>query len=136
MYYPQQPYPIYCYPDWRMYEQPTYLYPEPNANYTNDRPQSLDVDPTLFYQSAKEFKQLMKNATVVLNKLSESEDFAYKVMDAAQQNKTEKVKELIESTGVPGDVEISYNPDGINITMISKVEDTDCCKLVMAIRWR
>lgn len=137
MYYPHPPYPIYCFPENRFYyQQPTYYYNQPQPYNPYERQQYPEVDATLFHQSAGVFKKLMNEATIILNKLSESEEFAYKVMDAAQQNKTKKVEKLIKSTGVPGDVEISYNPDGINIIMVSKVEDTDCCKLEMAIRWR
>lgn len=137
MYYPHHPYPIYWLPDNRCNcQQPTYCFHQPQPYMPYDRVQYPEVDPALFHQSAGEFKKLMNEAIIILNKLSESEEFAYKVMNAAQQNKTEKVEKLIKSTGVQGNVEISYNPDGINIIMSTKVESTDCCKLEMAIRWR
>lgn len=134
MHYPQLP---YCFPDYQLYyQQPVYCYQQPQPYIPHQRVPYPEIDATLFHQSAGAFKKLMKEATIILNKFSESEEFAYKVMDAAQQSNTDKVKALIKSTGVSGDVEISYNPDGINIAMVSKVEDKDCCKLEMAIRWR
>lgn len=137
MHYPQYPYPIYCPCDNRFYyQQPTCYCHQPQTYIPNERVQYPEVDAQFFHQSAGAFKKLMKEATIILNKLSESEDFAYKIMNAAQQNDSKKVEELIKSTGVSGDVETSFNPDGINLIMASKVEGTDCCKLEMAIRWR
>ncbi|SHF93277.1 hypothetical protein [Ornithinibacillus halophilus] len=135
MYYP------YYFPNY--YPNVYYTYPVYSVPYysnstliqTNVRPYP-EVDPTFFHDSSSAFKQLMQDASHILDSLSSSEELAYQVMDAAQKNQTEKVEELIKSTGVQGEVEVEYNPDGINLTMISNVEGTECCKLTMAIRWR
>ncbi len=100
------------------------------------RPQYPEADPTLFHQSAGSFKKLMSDATIVLNKLADSKEFAHQVMKAAQQNNKDEVEKLIQSTGVKETVDIDYNPDAITLEMTSKVEKTDCCKLVMTLRWR
>ncbi|ASK61822.1 hypothetical protein CFK37_06450 [Virgibacillus phasianinus] len=136
MYYPHYyPCPVYCLPDERyFYQQPIYCYHQ--VQPYQPRPEYPETDAALFHQSAGAFKQLVKEATIILNRLSGSEEFAYKVMDAAQQNDSKKVEELIKSTGVSVDFQTSYNPDGINIILISKVENIECCKLEMAIRWR
>ncbi|SET68389.1 hypothetical protein SAMN05216389_12059 [Oceanobacillus limi] len=135
MYYLYDPYQA-LYPS---YYQPIIQYPwgyPVYVKYFPIRQQYPDVDADLFFKSAGAFKHLMADASVILNKLSEDEQLAYKIMDEAQKNKTEKVKELIESTGVQGDVDVDYNPDGLNLTMHSQVEGTDCCKLTMTLRWR
>ncbi|MUK90747.1 hypothetical protein GMD78_20535 [Ornithinibacillus sp. L9] len=129
-------YVCYPYPDRNpVYFQPAWGYPV-QSYQPSFRQQYPDVDPDLFFQSAGVFKKLMADASIILNKLSEDEDLAYEIMDAAQKNQATRVKELIKSTGVHGDVDVDFNPDGLNLEMHSKVEDTECCKLSMALRWR
>ncbi|MFC4558424.1 hypothetical protein ACFO3D_09385 [Virgibacillus kekensis] len=95
-----------------------------------------ETDPQLFVQSAQEFKSLLTDASEILDELAESEDFAKKIMSAAQKNNKQEVQHLIDSIGVDSDVKIDYNPDNLNLKMSSQVEDTECCQLEMAIRWR
>jgi hypothetical protein len=99
------------------------------------RPEFPDVDTTLFNQSAVTFRQLIRDASTVLDRLADSKDFAHEVMSAAQISNTAKVEELIQSTGIKSKVEPSFNPDGLTMVFQAKVEDTDCCKLTMTLRW-
>lgn len=46
------------------------------------------------------------------------------------------VERLFKSTGVKSKVDTTYNPDGINLKLSSKVGSTDCCQLTIALRWR
>ncbi|MGP4108939.1 hypothetical protein [Virgibacillus sp. L01] len=108
----------------------------PNATYWPDRQQYPPVDANLLYKSANETKKLMDDASIVLNKLAESQEFDAKLMNAAQTSNTAKVEQLIHSTGITSDVDIHYNPDGLRLEFISQVADTDCCKLRIALRWR
>jgi hypothetical protein len=94
------------------------------------------VDPNLLYQSANESKKLMKEASMVLNKLSESKEFDVKLMYAAETSDVEEVKRLIHSIGVTSEVDINYNPDGLRLEFTSKVANVDCCRLLIALRWR
>lgn len=94
------------------------------------------VDPNLLYQSANESKKLMKEASMVLNKLSESKEFDAELMYAAQVSDIEEVKRLIHSIGVTSDIDINYNPDGLRLEFTSKVGNMDCCRLFIALRWR
>lgn len=94
------------------------------------------VDPNLLYQSANETKKLMKDASVVLQKLSESKEFDEKLMYAAQASDMEEVNRLIDSIGVTSKINIHFNPDGLRLTFSSQVSSTDCCRLVIALRWR
>ncbi|WP_099159109.1 hypothetical protein [Virgibacillus ndiopensis] len=137
MHYPVQPNPYY----YASYRQPFYL-PPPCIHHQSRpfipyvRPDFPEVNPSFFHESAGAFRKLLNEAAIILNKLADSEQFAYKVMDAAQKNELDKVEKLIESTGIQGDIDVSYNPDGINLKMGSEIENTECCKLEMAIRWR
>jgi hypothetical protein len=99
------------------------------------RPEYPDVDATLFNKSAATFRQLIRDASTVLDRLADSKHFAHEVMSAAQISNTSKVEELIQSTGVKSKVDTTFNPDGITMVFQDKVDDTDCCKLTMTIRW-
>ncbi|MFC3883564.1 hypothetical protein ACFOU2_08600 [Bacillus songklensis] len=95
-----------------------------------------DVDATLFTQSAISMQQLMKEASILLNKFAESKDFAYKVMSAAQKSNVKEVERLIKTTGIKSKVITTYNPDGITLKLSSKVGTSDCCHLTIVLRWR
>lgn len=108
--------------------------------YTHGLPRTYfrvypEVDPTVFTESAESMQQLMKEASVILQKLSDSKEFASEVMKAAQEGNKEKVSKLLESTGVHSGVEVGFNPDGINLHMTSEVEGKDCCQLTITLRW-
>ncbi|MGM0875326.1 MAG: hypothetical protein ACQEWV_11085 [Bacillota bacterium] len=103
------------------YQQPIRLYP--------------GVDTSLLEQSAKSMQNLMKEASLVLNKLAESKPFANKIMYAAQHSNMKEVEMLIQSTGIKSKVKTSFNPDGINFKLSSKVGSSDCCHLTIALRW-
>ncbi|WP_066175724.1 hypothetical protein [Bacillus marinisedimentorum] len=100
------------------------------------RQQYPDVDPELFSESAQAFQVLMKDAGKILDKLAESKMFAHDVMAAAQEDKKQKVEQLIQSTGVMSKVVVTYNPDSIHLQFHSRVHGTECCALTMVLRWR
>lgn len=121
MYYSYHPY-YYHHPYWQNNYFPIRQYPP--------------VDPNLLYQSANESKKLMDEAGMVLDKLSESEEFDAELMYAAQDSDIEEVTRLIQSIGVTSDIDIDYNPDGLRLEFTSKVADMECCRLFIALRWR
>ncbi|MFD2637957.1 hypothetical protein [Piscibacillus salipiscarius] len=120
--------PYYYYPWYDIYQ----TYQSGRLPNGNGYP---DVDPTVFKESAEAFRDLLNDASGILQKLSESEDFAHQVMDAAQKNDIDRVRELLESTGIHNNVEVDYNPDGITLIMQANVEGADCCHLTMDLRW-
>src|SRR5699024_6905162 len=77
--------------------------------YMNYWPSSLypDVNPNVLNQSAKASKNLMEEASLVLDKLATSEEFSTAVMSAVQESKTTEVKRLIHSLDVTADVDIT-----------------------------
>ncbi|MFS0863696.1 hypothetical protein [Fredinandcohnia sp. 179-A 10B2 NHS] len=111
------------------YEYPTYQY----HPYYRKLP---ETDPTLFNESAISMQGLMKDASHILNHLATSKPFAKKVMAAAQASNLNEVNKLLKSTGIKSEVNTSFNPDGINLKLSSKVGSTDCCQLTIALRWR
>lgn len=131
MHYHQYPQPHY-------YPRNTYfpVYPYMNGNRIPHHRPYPPVDPTFFTESAGAMQQLMKEASIILKKLSESKKFASEVMNAAQEGKMDKVDQLLKSTGVHAAVKTDYDPDRINLKLSSKVGDTDCCHLTIALRWR
>lgn len=138
---------IYVYPhgaSWLYYEpvsihQPVRVYsPVHPLSYTTmsiDVRPYPDVDPTLFNQSAIAMQTLMKDASILLNKLAESKEFDSKIMKAAQQSNSKAVDELIKSTGIQSTVNTSFNPDGIQLKLSSKAGGTECCHLTITLRW-
>lgn len=107
---------------------------QPVNRYTTIR-EFPEVDPTMFTESAGTFKQLLKDASTVLDQLAHDKKFAYEVMDAAQHSNKEKVVDLIKKTGIKSDVSTSFNPDGITLNFEAQVHGTDCCKLDTTLKW-
>lgn len=94
-----------------------------------------EVDSTILEQSAKSMKNVMKEASIVLNKLADSKSFANKVMAAAQQSNITEVEHLIQSTGIKSKVKTSFNPDGIMLKLSSSFDNVECCHLTITLRW-
>ncbi|WP_017753465.1 hypothetical protein [Calidifontibacillus oryziterrae] len=94
-----------------------------------------EVDVTMFSESAIAFKTLLQEASVILNHLADSKEFAKKVMEAAQTSNIKEVDRLILSTGIKSNFKTTFNPDGLHLHLWSEVEGTECCKLDLAIRW-
>ncbi|ANB61363.1 hypothetical protein [Anoxybacteroides amylolyticum] len=92
------------------------------------------VDPTLFSQSATTAQLLMKDASSILSKFSQSKSFAMTIMSLAQQGKTKQVQQMVQSLGIRSKVDIYFNPDGIRLTL-SPSSAGGCCQLVIGLRW-
>ncbi|WP_010096898.1 hypothetical protein [Ornithinibacillus scapharcae] len=118
-----------------MYYYPVYYY-LPYPYQTNVYRQFPEVDPGFLYDSANETRKLMKEASIVLNRFADSKEFDKKVMAAAQESNMVEVKNLIKSIGITSEVDVHFNPDGLRMEFNSKVKETDCCKLTIALRWK
>lgn len=95
-----------------------------------------EVNAGFLYQSANETRKLMKEASLVLDKFASSKEFGKKVMTAAQESNTKEVERLVKSIGVTSDIHIDYNPDELKMEFMSHVQNTECCKLTVALRWK
>ncbi|WP_078379209.1 hypothetical protein [Sutcliffiella halmapala] len=131
MFYHQYPQPHY-------YPRNSYfpIYPAMYSHHEHMYRPYPPVDSTFFTESAGAMQQLMKEASVILQKLSHSKEFATEVMSAAQEGQKDKVEQLLKSTGVHSGVEVDYNPDGINLKLASSVDGADCCHLTITLRWK
>ncbi|NSL50628.1 hypothetical protein [Calidifontibacillus erzurumensis] len=117
------------YPCPRTYNYHGYFDPIPQRQYFEK------VDVTIFNESLKAYRLLLRDASLVLNKLAESKTLAEQVMGAAQLSDTKEVERLIQSLGISSNFKVTYNPDGIHLKFWSEVQGTECCQLDMAIRW-
>lgn len=126
---------------------PRFLYQSVNpSNFSPADPRMLQntakpspypaVNPNLLYESARESRKLMAEASVVLDKLATSIEFDSQLMAAAQRSDDQEVDRLIRSLGITSDVDATYNPDGLRLEFKSSVADQECCRLLVALRWR
>ncbi len=109
-----------------------YFYP-PHYQYQRVYPQ---VDPTLFITSAKHMQIIMKDASILLDRMASSRQFAFDLMTAAQNSEQAKVNQMLKNTGIQTTPKISFNPDGLILNFSSVAEDLDCCHLTLSLRWR
>lgn len=127
--YPYHPY-YYNSPYNRQYHR-NLLYYHPHDPIRNP-PQ---LDPTMFMNSARQSKNLIKDGQLILDKIANSKPFSLEIMHAAQSSNKAKVEELIKSTGIKQKPQISYSPNGLTVTFINEQNDIDCCHLILKIRW-
>ena len=94
-----------------------------------------EVDTTRFNASAKRFKQVMSQANLFIGSLTASDDFARRLMSAAQRSDQQEVERLVRSTGVTIKYKLHYTPDGLRIDFSNSNEQNSCCTLRMALSW-
>ncbi|WP_059103690.1 hypothetical protein [Shouchella shacheensis] len=95
------------------------------------------VDTTKLSQSVKEFRELMQQSERLLDRLGDTE-FAYTLMEEAQQGNQSEVNRLIRSiAGLTVPTEVRYTPSGIIFDLQSSAfsEGSDCCTLRMTLKW-
>ncbi|MGG3624856.1 hypothetical protein ABES25_15000 [Bacillus gobiensis] len=88
------------------------------------------VNPQIFMQSAKQSTLLLKQAEILVLKLSGSPDLSKKIMAAAQESNEKAVLQLLKQTGVTSDMRVMFNPDGIHIELSQANE-----KVTLFLRW-
>ena len=125
------------YPDQPRYSQHPGFYQQPYYQPVYWQPRQMQpVDSSVLYQSANQPKKLMKDASMVLDKLAQSKEFDTKLMAEAQASHSAEVEKLIRSIGVTSDVAVRYTPDGLRIQFSSAIDGYDCCKLTISLRWK
>ena len=127
--YPYHPY-YYNSPYDRQYHRNLPYY---HPNYSIRNPPQLD--PTMFMNSARQTKDLIKDGQFILDKIANSKPFSLEIMRAAQSSNKAKVEELIKSTGIKQKPQLSYTPNGLTVTFINEQNNIDCCHLILKIRW-
>ncbi|MDQ0216538.1 putative outer membrane protein [Oikeobacillus pervagus] len=71
-----------------------------------------------------------------MNKVSKDKNYAKQLMNAAQQSKTEQVKQLVKNSGVTQAPTIYYTPGGLHLNFASQDQTAECCHLIVELRWR
>lgn len=122
-------------------QQPTHPVQQQNRqqqqNQGSNAPfQYPPVDANLLNQSAIETRKLMREASIILNKFATSKEFGAQLMDSAQRSNMEEVNRLISSIGVHSEVKVRYNPDGLILELVSDLDESECCRLSISLRWR
>ena len=115
-----------------------YVYHNPNGPYFRSYFPSRvlpPINPTYFMSSALQMQLVMKDASVLLEKIANSRKFSIDIMSAAQQSQKSKVEELIKSTGITKQPKVSYSPDGLTLAFTDEHNHIDCCHLTLKIRW-
>ncbi|MGM0845872.1 MAG: hypothetical protein ACQEUT_12925 [Bacillota bacterium] len=94
------------------------------------------VQPKQFMDSADKMAPLLDDSKIIMNMVSSSEDFAKKLMAAAQKSNMEELNRLIKGTGVRKTPQIKFNPDGFTLIFSNKTANVDCCHLTIILRWK
>ncbi|GEN45832.1 hypothetical protein [Alkalibacillus haloalkaliphilus] len=94
-----------------------------------------EIDPSKFKESAEAFSQLMADGSLMLDELSQSDELAFEVMEAAQVNDINRVQELLQATGVTHDLDVEFTPSGITLRMRTSANAGNCCVLTMLLKW-
>ncbi|RKL67126.1 hypothetical protein CR203_11480 [Salipaludibacillus neizhouensis] len=112
---------------------PYRYYPNPYPVY---RPEDVypPVEIDIFQQSLSTSQSLLQHGMTLINGFS-SEAFIQQFMNAAQAGKREEVHRIIQTIGVPIDIETSFNPSGITFTLRDNQNDSPCCRLKLYLTW-
>jgi hypothetical protein len=132
-------------PYYYTYPNPSYFPPNhyyvPHPHHTAYRPYPYQqrplppVNPSLFMTSAKDMEVIMKDASILLEKMARSKKFSLDLMTAAQNSNQDKVNEMVKNTGVKTVPKVSYTPDGLKLDFSSYAENPECCHLSLSLRW-
>jgi hypothetical protein len=119
------------------YTQPVcYFPPSPRQiHYTAGMRQFPSVNPATFMSSAKHMQVLMRDASTLLDRMANVQQFSNDLMSAAQQSQTKKAEEMIKATGIKSQPRVSYTPDGLTLVFEAKDEQGHCCNLTLKLRW-
>lgn len=133
MYYPV----LYLYPVYGQNSYYSYYLQPPLQTQLLKNRQYPPVDTTMLSQSIKEFKILMNQGEILLNRLSDTA-YAKKLMEAAQHGNQSEVDRLIDSiSGLHVPVQTNYTPSGTIFKLQSPAiaEGANCCTLDITLKW-
>ncbi|AZB44237.1 hypothetical protein CEF21_19140 [Bacillus sp. FJAT-42376] len=72
----------------------------------------------MFHLSAREALSLFGDMQKVLTAISSSSQYAYQIRRNAEHSNTKEVTRLIRQSGLSSAFEVTYTPDGINLSLI------------------
>jgi len=111
-----------------------HAYP-PIPNYVFPHRQFLPVNQKMFMDSARKMDPILRDAQILMKRISNSDAFAKKIMIAAQHSNVTEVNRIISQTGIKSKSNIRFNPSGFIVTLSRKDDPTDCCDVELRIRW-
>lgn len=137
MHYWYFPYAVHAAYPLAVHQVPAPLANKDNTTALPNDPNSFPpVQTTRFTNSAKHSLELIKQAELLVKKISESASFANELKTAAQHSDQKKVDEMCASTGITATFETKYTPDGFRIQLQNKDENGGvCCTLIVNMRW-
>ncbi|MBD0382561.1 hypothetical protein [Paenibacillus sedimenti] len=125
-YYPPQPHTLYG-----NYPLPAAVYPTPYWVWNRDFP---PVDTTILAHSVVGFQKLMKDASIVLSKLSD-QHISNQIMTAAQTGNQKEVDRIVHAFGCESLVMTGYTPSGVQFKIDPRDQGVPCCSLTMMLKW-
>jgi hypothetical protein len=90
------------------------------------------IDTTFFHQSTVAFQSLIKQASVILDKLAASQELCAALMKAAQQGNQAEVDRIVKSTGVTTAVTTVYTPTSVQFLLQAPHQGGS---LALNLRW-
>lgn len=116
------------------YHQPQslYYYSPPYIYRTQQYP---PIDESIFIQSVAAFQKITREASTILNRLS-NRSFAHQLMTAAQKGNQQEVDRLMKTIRVDSPVATTFTPTGIEIRIRGSAPGSQqCCTLTMNLKW-
>ncbi|WP_152392789.1 hypothetical protein [Paenibacillus guangzhouensis] len=114
--------PIYASYPW--YSHPAERYP------VTDNPQ----DVKLMQLSAKNFLVPVQELHQLLHHIANNPQFAKDLKTAASLSQEDKVKSMIQSTGIQTPIKISFSPEGITV-MFQPANTAACFAIRLSLCW-
>jgi len=108
---------------------PLYSYPSERYPATDS---SQDVK--LMQLSAKNFLVPTQEMHQLLNHIANNPQFAKELKMAASQSQEDKVKSIIQSTGIQTPIKVSFTPDGITV-MFQPANTAACFAIRLSLCW-
>lgn len=105
--------------------------------YNVYRPENYTYPPVeidMFQQSLSTSQTLIQHSMTLVNGFS-SDAFIREFMSAAQEGKREEVDRLIQTIGVPIDIETTFTPSGVSFTLRDNANASSCCRLQLYLAW-
>ncbi|MCR9039301.1 hypothetical protein QRX25_15305 [Bacillus sp. L381] len=99
------------------------------APYRNPSP-APPIHADILTASAKEAAGMLEDARLLLARLSASQELASRILTAAQSSDAAAVKRLIKQTGIKNDFDVTFNPDGIRVSLFREQS-----RFIIALRW-
>ncbi|MEH6943264.1 hypothetical protein [Bacillus sp. JJ722] len=131
--------PYINYTPYNPYIPAYYMIPQPLCYPANIRHRVITyppVDPTIFMKSANKIQELLEDAHKLSAQVSKSHAFSKQIIEAAQESKTDKIKQLLSTLALKNRSDIYYNPDGIIITLKPKDPHNNCCTVSVSLKWQ